>query len=75
MRACDAVLLRSPGLDDTIIFWNNLPKRDLVAGTNIDQPQYAYIEQIGERLVISGPEVAERWVPDFPPPSGGCGAW
>lgn len=73
-RICDAVLLRAEGLDDTIVFWNDVPQAELVevAGPPKDEAHLVYLERVGERLVVARPDVATAWAAGFRLPSARC---
>jgi hypothetical protein len=71
---CDAVLLRAPGLDDTIVFWNDVPKVevDQYGGVPDDDAHVVYLEAVGDRLFAERPSVAQTWTPAFSPPATDC---
>lgn len=73
-RVCDAVLLRSPGLEDTLLFWNDVPKAtfDQEGGVPPDDAQVVYLERIGDRLLAERPAVAQHWAADFSLPEVSC---
>jgi hypothetical protein len=56
-RVCDAVLLRAPGLDDAVLFWNDVPKVsiDQSGGAPEETAHVVYLEQVGERRGIATP--------------------
>jgi hypothetical protein len=66
-RVCDAVLLRAPGLDDTVLFWSDVPKVgiDKYGGMPNETAHVVYLEQVGDRLVAGGPDVGQSWLATF----------
>jgi hypothetical protein len=55
---CAAVLLEIPELPPTVVFWGELPRREIdlsSAGKNLD-PQAVYVERAAARLFITGSE-------------------
>lgn len=75
-RECDAVLLRAPGLDDTILFWNDVPQ-DVInqsGGIPANDAHVAYIEQVGKQLFIARPDISKAWLPNFSLPAASCEA-
>jgi hypothetical protein len=73
-RACDAVLLRAPGLDDTVLFWNDVPKVsiDQYGGMPDDPAHIVLLEQVGDRLFAGGPDVGQIWPATFSVPQATC---
>jgi hypothetical protein len=73
-RVCDAVLLRADGLEDTVLFWNDVPKAKLHDAERLpaDAAHLVYVEQIGKRLVIARPDVAQAWSASFSVPRVTC---
>jgi hypothetical protein len=73
-RVCDAVLLRAPGLDDTVLFWNDVPKVgiDQYGGMPAETAHVVLLEQVGERLFAGGPDVGETWPASFSVPEATC---
>jgi hypothetical protein len=70
-RPCDAVLLRAPGLADTIVFWHDL-SQETFDDPPIVHARFGQIENVGERLFLKGPAVAEQWPADFTPRTTSC---
>jgi hypothetical protein len=66
-RVCDAVVLRAPGLDDTVLFWNDVPKVEIdrFGGIPREQAHVLYIEQVGQQLFAERPSIAQAWPADF----------
>lgn len=75
-RVCDAVLLRARGLDDTVVFWNDVPKVEIdqYDGEPGETARVMYLEQLGERLFAAGPEVGQAFPADFSVPKATCKA-
>jgi hypothetical protein len=75
-RACDAVLLRAPGLDDTVLFWNDVPKVgiDQFGGVPSDDAHVVYLERVGNRLFAERPDVGQTFPAGFVVPEASCGA-
>lgn len=75
-RVCDAVLLRAPGLDDTVLFWNDVPKVEIdrYGGIPNETAHVVYLEQVGERLFVARPDVGQAWPADFSVPEANCKA-
>jgi hypothetical protein len=74
-RVCDAVLLRAPGLDDTVLFWNDVPKVIIDHGDVPDETAHiVYLEQVGDRLFAAGPDVGQAWPATFSVPKATCKA-
>jgi hypothetical protein len=75
-RVCDAVLLRGPGLDDTVVFWNDVPKIEIdqYAGPPDETAHVMYLEQLGERLFAASPDVGQAWPAAFSVPEATCKA-
>mgnify|MGYP001550380682 CR=1 FL=1 len=73
-RVCDAVLLRAPGLEDTVLFWNDVPKVEVdgEGGISTDAAHLVYLEQVGDRLFAERPDVAQRWLASFTLPVATC---
>jgi len=73
-RSCDAVLLRAEGLEDTVLFWNNVAQEsfDDSDPVPLDHPNIAYLNRIGDRLFIGGPAVAESSAATFELPPSPC---
>jgi hypothetical protein len=73
-RACDAVLLRAPGLDDTVLFWNDVPKVgiDQYGGMPAETAHVVTLEQVGDRLFAGGPDVGQTWPATFSVPEATC---
>ena len=73
-RVCDAVVLRAPGLDDLVLFWNDVPKVaiDRYGGIPREQAHVVYLEQVGERLFAERPSVAQAWPASFSLPEAPC---
>jgi hypothetical protein len=80
---CDAVIVRIPGADDTVVFWNGLAhvRVDLQGGHRVsltkenDDPHAIYIEAFGSRRVLGVSELFETWTIDanLPSPAVSCG--
>ena len=75
-RKCDAVLLRAKGLTDTILFWNDVPKAEIIEVTTLprDDAHLVYLEQVGNKLVAARPDVAQAWSAAFELPRADCKA-
>jgi hypothetical protein len=76
-RFCDAVLVRTPRMSDTVVFWNQVAKVEVDRTSNTpvgDQRHTAYVEQFGNRLLLSSPELAQVWLAGFTLPAADCGA-
>lgn len=75
-RVCDAVLLRAPGLDDTVVFWNDVPKVEIdqYGGKPDETAHVVYLEQLGERLFAARPDVGQAWPAAFSVPEATCKA-
>lgn len=73
-RVCDAVLLRAPGLDDTVLFWNDVPKVEIdkYDGIPPETAHVMYLEQLGERLFAAPPDVGQAWPAAFSVPAADC---
>jgi hypothetical protein len=73
-RVCDAVLLRAPGLDDTVLFWNDVPKVgiDRYGGMPAESAHVVLVEQVGDRLFAAGPDVGQTWPATFSVPEAAC---
>jgi hypothetical protein len=73
-RVCDAVLLRAPGLDDTVLFWNDVPKVgiDRYGGMPTETAHVVYLEQVGDRLFAARPDVGQSWLATFSLPEATC---
>jgi hypothetical protein len=75
-RVCDAVLLRTPGLDDTIIFWNDIGQTtyDTYIEAPADEEHTVYLEQVGDRLFATPSNIVKAWQPTFTLPEASCEA-
>lgn len=72
-RACEAVLLRAKGLDDVVLFWNDLEETSIEEYAMLaDEPRVAVVDRVGERLFIAGPSLATVFTPDFELPETPC---
>lgn len=73
-RVCDAVLLRAPGLDDTVVFWNDVPKVEIdkYGGIPPETGHVVFLEQLGERLFAARPDLGQAWPADFSVPEADC---
>jgi hypothetical protein len=73
-RVCDAVVLRAPGLEDTVLFWNDVPKVevDRYGGIPRERAHVLYLEQVGEQLFAERPSVAQAWPASFTLPEAAC---
>jgi hypothetical protein len=73
-RVCDAVLLRAPGLDDTVLFWHDVPKVgiDRYGGMPAEAAHVVSLEQVGDRLIAGGPDVGQTWPATFSVPEATC---
>lgn len=73
-RLCDVVLLRAPGLADTVVFWNDVPKTEI----DVLHPELGahavLAEELGDRIAIARPDVARLWTVVAGPPSATCGS-
>lgn len=75
-RACDAVLLRSEGLADTIMFWNGIAQAQIVAlpDYEVEDAHFAYLNRVGPKLTLEPAAVSTSWVASFTLPAVPCGA-
>ncbi len=73
-RACDAVLLRAPGLQDTVVFWNDVPQLELESTEDIpeDPSHLVYLERVGRELFITPPAVGKSFLATSAPPATNC---
>ncbi|HYJ08231.1 MAG TPA: hypothetical protein VEX18_04465, partial [Polyangiaceae bacterium] len=73
-RVCDAVVLRAAGLEDTVLFWNDVPKVDVdrYGGIPRERAHVLYLEQVGEKLFAERPSVAQVWPASFSLPEAAC---
>lgn len=79
---CDAVIVRIPGADDTVVFWNGLAhvQVDLHGDHTVslvngnEDPHAIYIEAFGTRRVIGASELFRTWTIDvnLPSPAVSC---
>lgn len=73
-RPCEAVLLRASGLDDVVLFWNEVEQESILEYTvDAEESHLASIDRVGARLFISGPSVATVFAPGFVVPETSCG--
>jgi len=75
-RVCDAVLLRAPGLEDTVLFWNDVQKVviDRYGGLPDEAAHVVSLEQVDEHLFVGSPDVAQAWSATFSVPDATCKA-
>lgn len=73
-RACDAVLLRAPGLKDTVVFWNDVPQQELDTTSEIpdDTSHLVLIESVGRQLFASPPPVGIAFAASSGPEAAAC---
>ena len=73
-RVCDAVVLRAAGLEDTVLFWNDVPKVEIdrFDGIPREHAHLLYLEQVGEQLFAERPSVAQVWPASFSLPEAAC---
>lgn len=73
-RRCEAVLVRGPGLEDTILAWNDATIGGSNGGLGTNENHVVYIEQVGERLFLAPPDIVVAWHPSFTLPKTSCEA-
>lgn len=75
-RRCEAVLVRGPGLEDTILAWNDVTIRSSSPESTLelDEGHVVYVEQVGERLFLAPPDAVLAWQPSFTLPPASCEA-
>jgi hypothetical protein len=73
-RPCDAVLVRSPGVRDTVVFWTAASKVELFAfaGEPKDESHVAYVERFEDELIITPPDYAVSFRAAVAPPATEC---
>lgn len=75
-RPCDAVLLRAEGLEDTVLFWSGVRKRELDRYSRVrdDDAHLVHLEKAGKRLFAAPPAAARSFAASASPAAAECPA-
>lgn len=77
---CDAVIVRIPGAEDTVVFWNAIAQVqvDMHGGHRVtvsdDDPHAIYVEELGSQRLLGASDLFQTWTiaGELPPPVGAC---